>query len=505
MRFLLALVAIGILGSVLADSCVSQYTPLVEPGNGTGRFVETQAGNQGQQLEDTGRRLGRPGSSRANYRPMQYQTVRQAGPAVQVPAPQPSASINDGRGDGALNSGSLVPGVGFVYENGPNSCPECQPEPQVKLTGFFQLDGGYYHQSGINRLTLGDIDDGLGFRRARLAAKGQVTDDVSFIAEFDFAQNQARFVDVWLQAVTGMGKIRIGRFRQPFGMSELTSVRTLPFLERPLTFAQSPFRQTGIMWFDSRADGRGTWAVSGYRFISDNFGNVFSDAGGYGTASRMTAVLAEWGSNSLFHVGADYTYNTPGRGVLQIASTNEFFVGQNPNLGPPGLGSLPLVGVPPFVNTGLVATDAVQMFNVEAAWVRGNMALQSEGRWVGVDQTGGGTASLPGFYVIWRHVLTGEDIPYQRDQGVLGRIKPAAPVTRNGGLGAWEIAARVSHVDLDDGAIVGRRLTDTTLGCNWYWNNHTKVQFNWIHSILQDATFGTSTANTFAFRAQIDF
>ncbi len=154
--------------------------------------------------------------------------------------------------------------------------------PTAGVTGFFHLDSGWFSQDDLNRTTLGDINDGTGFRRARLAAKGFVAEDIQYILEFDFAQSQARFVDVWMQIDgTRLGNVRIGRFRQPFGMAELTSVRELPFLERPLTFTQSPFRQTGVMLFDARPDESGTWAVAGYRFLSDNFGNVFADTGAY--------------------------------------------------------------------------------------------------------------------------------------------------------------------------------------------------------------------------------
>ncbi len=377
--------------------------------------------------------------------------------------------------------------------------------PTVKITGFFQLDAAYYSQDQTNRLTLGDIDDGLGFRRARLAAKGNVTEGMSYILEFDIAQSQARFVDVWMQAnQTRFGNVRIGRFRQPFGMSELSSVRELPFLERPLTFTQSPFRQTGVMFFDHSVDERRTWAVSGYRFLSDNFGNVFADSGGYGMASRLTTVVAEW-ENGLWHAGVDYSYNNPGRGLVQLVSTNELFVGQNPNLGPTGLSVLPIVGVPPFVNTGPIAADTAQFFNVESALALGRMAIQSEARWVGVSQPSGGTASFPGAYVSVRYMLTRESIPYNKQVGVFGRVKPNCNFDKCSGTGAWELLGRISHINLNDTGINGRRLTDYTLGCNWYWNANTKLQFNWIHSDLSDPTIGSSIANAFAVRAQLDF
>lgn len=74
-------------------------------------------------------------------------------------------------------------------------------------------------------------------------------------------------------------------------------------------------------------------------------------------------------------------------------------------------------------------------------------------------------------------------------------------------MGAWELAARLSHLDLNGMNLSGpgRRLTDTTIGLNWYVNNHTKLQFNWIYADLTDPTLGGSTANTFAMRGQLDF
>ena len=315
-----------------------------------------------------------------------------------------------------------------------NAC--CEPDagvesadskkyPTAVVTGFFQLDSAWFSQDDLNLQTLGDIDDGLGFRRARFAAKGNVAEDISYIFEFDIAQSQARFVDVWVQANnTRFGNLRIGRYRQPFGMSEITSVRELPFLERPVTFTQSPFRQTGVMLFDTRPDDRGTWAVSGYRFISDNFGNVFSDSGGYGFVTRLTQIALEWRENRLLHLGVDYSYNQPGRGVVQLVSTNEVFVGQNPNLGPAGLSVLPIEGVAPFVNTGELAAENAQILNFESALALGRLAIQSEFRWFQVEQTSGGSALFPGGYAQIRYMLTGEDIPYSKKDGVFGRIVP---------------------------------------------------------------------------------
>lgn len=381
--------------------------------------------------------------------------------------------------------------------------------PSFKVTGFFQLDAGYYSQDAVNRATLGDIEDGLGFRRARLAAAGNVAEGTSYIMEFDFAQAQGRFVDVWMQfADTPFGNLRIGRFRQPFGMSELTSIRELPFLERPTLFALAPFRQTGAMLFDTALDEHLTWAASGYRYLSDNFGNVYADTGGYGLAARLTCLPIDHGDEGLIHLGFDYSYNDPGRDRVIYVSTNEFFVTQNPNLGLASLSVLPIVGVPSFVNTGQMPTSRTNLFNVEGAVSFGQLILQSEARWAMVDQPNGVTNVFPGTYAQIRYILTGETLPYNRQNGTFGRVKPFAPVDLEcGQFGALEVAARLSYIDLNGTNLPGpgRRLTDTTLGLNWYINDHTKFQLNWIHAELNDPVRGDSSANTLAMRGQIDF
>ncbi|MEO8497137.1 MAG: porin [Planctomycetota bacterium] len=381
--------------------------------------------------------------------------------------------------------------------------------PTVKVTGFFHLDSGFYNQDAVNQATLGNIQDGTGFRRARLAATGNLTENSSYMMEFDFAQAQARFVDVWMQfKQTPVGNIRIGRFRQPFGMSELTSIREIPFLERPTLFAFSPFRQTGIMLFDTALDERMTWAASGYRYLSDNFGNVYGDSGGYGVATRLTALPIDYGDSGLVHVGFDYSYNDPARNLVQYASQNEFFVGQQPDLGPSGLSVLPIVTVPPFVNTGVMPVSRTNLFNVEGAASWGRFLVQSEASWAQVQLLDGTTNTFPAAYAHLRYVLTGEVIPYNRQNGVFGRIKPAQPVDFwCGHWGAWEVAARASYIDLNGTGLPGpgRRLTDATLGLNWYLSDHTKFQFNYIHAQLNDPVLGGSQAQTYAFRGQVDF
>ncbi len=385
--------------------------------------------------------------------------------------------------------------------------------PDFKMTGFFHLDAARFAQSDESRATVGDVQDGAGFRRARLAATGNISERGSYMMEFDMAQAQARFVDVWGQVKdTPLGTMRIGRFRQPFGMSELTSIRELGTLERPTAFALSPFRQTGIMFSDVVLEEQATWAVSGFRTLSDNFGNVYGDHGGIGTAERLTWLMLDCGDSRLVHFGLDHSYIDPARDQVQIASQDEVFVGQQPNLGPTGLSVSPIVFVPPFVNTGVFNVDHANLFNIEGAASWGRGLVQAEQRWSRLALPTGERATVNAGYITLRFMLTGETIPYNRAGGVFTRIKPDNPLDlSNGSMGAWEVVGQMSTINLNPlfglPSVTGptRRLDSYSLALNWYWWTNAKAQFEWINGSLNDPTLGGSVSNTLASRLQFDF
>lgn len=397
-----------------------------------------------------------------------------------------------------------------VFSQSPSASPAAKPKfPSIKINGFFQLDAGYYSQDANNRQTLGDIQDGAGFRRLRFLATGNVSERGSYKFEFDLAQSVPFVFDIWMQwKETPVGNVRIGRFRQPFGMTELSGVKHLPFLERATPFGFAPFRQTGIMLFDQAFDERATWAVSGYRYATDNFGSLYSDDGGYGLAARFTTLPIFRSTSHLVHLGGDYSFNDPASNTENYGQTNEFFLGQNPAPGRAGLALLPIVAVPPFVSTGAIPTANTSLFNVEAAAVSGNWLVQSEARWATVRLLNGTTNTFPGAYLHVRWCLTGEHFEYDRANAVFGRIKPRCAVDGSrGGMGAWELAARASHINLNGAGVPGpgRRLNNVTLGVTWYVNDFVKFQTNWIHSDLNDPTFGDSAAQTVAARGELVF
>ncbi len=74
------------------------------------------------------------------------------------------------------------------------------------------------------------------------------------------------------------------------------------------------------------------------------------------------------------------------------------------------------------------------------------------------------------------------------------------------GAGAWELALRVSAIDLNSkdnvqNAIDGGEMLDITAGLNWYINPATRVMFNYVLAQLKDV----GNANIAQIRFQLDF
>ncbi|MAT14507.1 MAG: porin [Planctomyces sp.] len=396
-------------------------------------------------------------------------------------------------------------------------CPPVAPPvpadpkfPTVRLTGFFHADAAWFHQGDANKDIVGDIQDGADFRRARLAAVGDVWNNVGYSLEMDFGfPGRPSFMDVWFEVKDEeLGNFRFGHFRQAFGMDVLTSARELTFIERGLPSAFCPFRQIGMMYYGHNEDVDTTWAVSGFRFPTDFFGGNIGDSGGYGGSARLTHLLVDNGDDGVVHTGAGYVYIDPANDFVQYRNQPEVFIAETGGaaLVPPGVPST----VPFFVDTDLIPTEHVNLVNGEVGSSFGSLHTQAEIYYTMVSRLNGDSVAFHGAYAQAGYILTGEVRPYNKAGGVLGRIVPENPFGR-GGMGAWEVAARWSYLDLNDDNIQGGKLNDVTLGLNWYLNKFTKFQFNYIHAFLNSssATFGPvvedTDANIFAVRGQLDF
>ncbi|MBX3414628.1 MAG: hypothetical protein KF708_18215 [Pirellulales bacterium] len=424
--------------------------------------------------------------------------------------------------------------------------------PLIKLSGFMQLDEGLFSQSAASRAELGDMQDGLGFRRARLLALGQLTDFTGYTIEVDFgALGRPSLVDIWGEQseVPFLGTVRIGQFRQPTSMECWTSIRHLDFLERSVGFqALDPFRRVGIMAYAMSDDELTSWAYSvygtgltfwngtdtTYSTLGDTrFGTQIGDRGGISVVGRVTHLLyydEPSEGRYLLHVGGGYNFSELGgnNGTGSNASTYqaraipEFFVGD------PAGGGLTAAGTPFIVDSGRIRANNYNMFHTELAGNYGPAHFQTEWQGSVVDQLTGSAIFYHGAYFQCGYFLTGESVRYLKQAGVLDyNVTPYTDFfglgrhARMCGWGAWEVTFRWSYLDLETGKILPVNqlsnsvgpppspnpgiVNESTIGLNWWWNRFTRVQFNWIHSMPDYPTVGVAPFDIFAARFQVEF
>ena len=96
-------------------------------------------------------------------------------------------------------------------------------------------------------------------------------------------------------------------------------------------------------------------------------------------------------------------------------------------------------------------------------------------------------------------------------------IIPANPFSlTGGGWGAWEIAGRISTIDLNDqlataNGVAGGRQTIYTAGLNWYVNRNIRFMLNYLHGDITKQASSTNPADVgarfdaVAMRTQIAF
>ncbi len=360
---------------------------------------------------------------------------------------------------------------------------------RLRIGGRIHNDWYWFDESRDLHRSLGNIDDGVLFRRARLYMSGEVGEHLRFTAQYDFAGGDADFRDVYMELaeLPGVGNIRIGQFKEPFGMEELISSNNIPFIERSQpTSVFAPSRSTGVMVHNRFLEDRLAGFVGVFR-DSNDYGNHARD-GKYTVAARVTGLpwYAEEG-RQLLHLGLAYSYRK---------LDGEYRVNVRPEARL----------TPRFLDTGLIAADKEQRLGLEAAGVYGPFSLQAEYMMSEVDTDFLGKREMDGWYVLGSWVMTGENRSYSRAAGTFGGIKPRNNFKLSGedrGLGALELALRYSELDLNDGGhrgIQGGSEDTITLGLNWYLNPNARIMFNYMHTQV-DRDFYYS-ANNWVFRAR---
>lgn len=357
---------------------------------------------------------------------------------------------------------------------------------QLKLGGRIHNDWAWFVKDSAVRAAGFALADGVEFRTARLYLSGVLHERVGFKTQYDFAAGAGSFKDVYIEflRVPVVGTIRVGQFKEPFSLDQLTSSNHITFMERSLADALVPGRSTGLMLTSSQCAQRMTWAVGAFR-DTDLFGDDVGD-GDYNIIARVTGLpwFADDG-RQLVHVGAAYRWSNPNEDTQRFRARPESHL------------------APILVDTGNFVATRTQHLGGEVAVVYGPLSIQGEATYAINNQPAAATAKFFGFYTQASYFLTGEHRVYKPEEAAFGRVAPRRNAFVDGGIGAWELAARFSQLDVADAGagIAGGTLRDMTAGVNWYLNPNARIMVNYVHSKVT----GIGSANIAQARLQVDF
>jgi phosphate-selective porin OprO and OprP len=435
--------------------------------------------------------------------------------------------------------------------NGPSGVSFSTPNGDFKShIGFYmQEDFNWFSQSRNlrNPSQLNDFTDGTFFRRIRPFWEGTAYDtfEWNIMPAFEQIQNNLINLDevyVGAYGIPGIGRVRVGHMKIPQGLegNQWSSSRAMTFQENAAyTEAFYNIFGVGIAFMNSFFDDRMTYQAMFYRndtsyTRNNNTGTDFGD-GSYAATGRLSALLLdEYEDRHLLHVGLSGTYRKAERNdtLNGTAGPDQVILQARPELrdaqGAFGTGGtlpgdnnrLVSTGVLSASGTGVVGTELLYIlgpFSAQAEWavdyvndatsgtpaVRGVPATRTAPAVAARASTiNTQTRSFDGGYVQMSYFLTGETRQYDKAFGRIGSnyianrpfsnfwLKRDENGNTTWGSGAWEVAARYSYLNLNDGTIQGGVLGGTSLGLNWYLCNNVKCQFEYITSQRWDK--GTS-------------
>ncbi len=377
----------------------------------------------------------------------------------------------------------------------------------LALRALVQFDYGYFAQ-GRNPASV-DLNSGSNFRRAQLGFQGTVFKDWSYNFIYDFGGNGVEkngYIYYAYLQYDGLGPFhaRVGALAPFAGIEDATGSADLLFLERPAV--------TDIARGIGGAPGRegAELFVQGdnYLLSAAYTGKKTTDAATFDAQSAVVT-RASWlaVSNSDFKwlLDANFTHVFKLADTAANANAGNFSFSNGPELA---------VEATKTVNTGSIDASKVTEFGFETAATYAG--IYGQGGWFRFNverRTAVPNPDFSGWYAALTYSLTGEQHQYDPTTASFRGLRPAKPLGREGGYGAWEVAARYSSIDLDfnplnpaaAGGIVGGKQDVWTLGVNWYVNNairfsldYDNIQVNHINAPATDIS-----ANAIALRSQI--
>lgn len=344
---------------------------------------------------------------------------------------------------------------------------------RLKVGGYVQADGKTFYDDSAHLLT-----NGFSVRRARLNIDGTVGKYVDYRLAPEFGNGSVQLYDAYADLkYQPYAVLRGGKFKSPLGLELLQTDTDGTFIERALPSDLLPNRDTGFQVYGD-VSGRLTYAVAVVNGAADgaNIDNDVND--GKDVVARVFATpFAKDGPAVLRDLGIGIATSS-GRQNGAVLPSLKSTAGQTAFFSYASSASA--------AGRRLRYTPQLYYYNgpfgLLAEYVESTQAITGSGKQANI--------SNHAWQVAGSWVLTGERKSYKGvspNKGLEGG--------KNGtGIGAWEVAARYTGLDVDPTAFA-LKFADSTksakaarawaVGLNWYPIRNARLSFDFEQTHFQ--------------------
>jgi phosphate-selective porin OprO/OprP len=336
-----------------------------------------------------------------------------------------------------------------------------------------------------------DLSEGFFVRRARFGFDGAIGGNFTYKLLFDFGGNgtegPARVNDAWI-AYTGLAPFtfQLGAFAPPANMDDSTSADDLLMLERSSAGEIGRALGAADARFGLGVKAAGKRWMSSLALTSRTVGDPEVFDAQLAAVGRGTFLVATADDHNV-HLGLSgtYVFAPPDQGSAATTPRHAIRFRDRPEI---------RTDSTRLIDTGAIDAERASVFAAEFGANWKNFYVQGEHFWFDITRRAPTTFADPsfkGYYLQGSWIVTGENRRYNPVTGAFQNPRPKASFTKEGGPGAWEIAARYSRMNLDfeeglegtaavPGSVRGGDQSTLTLGVNWYPNASFRVMMNYI-------------------------
>ena len=360
---------------------------------------------------------------------------------------------------------------------------------EIKFSALAHVDyRAFLSDDPVAGGTTAKTQDGFLLRRIRPTISGSLGKLVAFRFTPEFAGSGLgeasgnSIVDAYVDLkFSPKASIRIGKQKGPIGIERLQSGSALPFIERGLTTELVPNRDLGVAVFGELAKNTVNYSLGVFNGTADGRDVSVADDSGKELEGRVffTPFKNDYSALTGLGFGLSGSYGSKHSAQGNTANANNT------------LARYRSFGQQQFFSyeTGVVAdgkhTRLAPQFSFykDAFGLLGDYVVSQQEV---VRSTNKAKIKNDAYSLTTTYVLTGEDASYSG-------VTPGNNFTLDGdGWGAFEVAARVAQLDVDDDAFTGTVATRLAspnasaskaknygLGLNWYLNKNVKLSANY--------------------------